>query len=1361
MDTGNSVLVAQADPPEIKIVADANTSTLAAIAYAYYSDIGELAQQNSRLPLAAGRKIEVDQGLFQALPSGMSLAAIAKQFSTQASPLTVADLQRANPRAPLQDPLVFPAAINLPPVTVTVGIDAHGASLGQIAEFYGVALTALAAKNQDVTGIFAATKEQAVCIPGGPRTRHASVPSNVISVEAVRPTPPPVPEKFDDPNYCRNFLLNLYTLLNYRIADNAYFRQSGLGLPAGPTTEPANPTNNDKIRRARTLSAGDLWYYKQSFPYPTFAKTKRGAIAGLPNPSQNPYLALGYLLQVDYEWQDNYGNALVTTLSDPQSGDAGPLNQTPMLTGYTDAIINVNQWPAVSTNWQVTPQAGADPQLALLLTFDNNKYQGMLEASPLSTGVQVLAKFTEPVEPVSASDINNYKLDNGVTISLATPALDGLSVTLTTTQLGAERYTLAIKDIKRADLQAAFAGDASFDFPDNPSFRSSSVQGKALQDLRVYTQLFYQLTDPNGIACSIDSTLFKTESNPQGIRPLQEVQLTALQNWLFYGDGLASSIYSFLKDRSEFNTNVSAPPGEHAVKCRVESDQINPAQIFKLSLSFTIKRISGQVSGTLQTTDGIKESSASVAPRSEKIDGAGSGTVGVTQFAQNFQDALSIDKIYRMKVAAGVDRNHSGHDGSALWAVRVGWPGKQVGYQITPQTKNNPYIFAPRPVSNHLRSETVKIRDYATGKGVSPTPSRAIEFVDIDVDSWTQQFFGDIDRLLTPQFTVPMQIVAEKKHEDYLGRILNQKKTLAGIAKHLMIAAFAGETADPSAARDAFYQQLLSRLSNVYDTRAALQFAANVQADIPHAPGYPPQLFGNIVLNKMTAKAPGEQPDIDGGNESGPSFTSPKLALQTNPSQPLAMLLTAPDMIKSDTGAAVPSIYLDLTYNGTSIEHQIGEVLGIQDYRASTWLDFVIRDVDWPLQQKLGEFQVPMFLRSFPASASVSGQSGVAAYPEAKNLSDMTRWNYIFTYSLPFHYPHDILYCEVEFNMRGLAASLNDLPDAFAQLAQFITVYPDVEKDLQDILAKIDATRQDRIEDAAIAIKSFSDMVDWVIDAAGGPDSQGAGLAMRVPRKRFASYDAALNFTFHIQEGFAQIGPERALRVSLVGQLPAGVSNPMVIIDPEHYDCEPYRDPDSGCDRPDHFCFIYKNKATGRYLSDKEGQLVPERHVVLRDLDILQRQDAWSTVFLKRNEELIAGKRSAEPFIYQTPKVQFANALHPVIDSAVPISITEVAGEGAKRSLLQYLAGLFQALFANTESRTVLIQVEVTYEYSINSSIQSISLPVLMQAPLEVALRDVRGTTVALRQMIEDWAQAIELWFATNFPDDVQGRLLV
>src|SRR5205085_3827288 len=142
-------------------------------------------------------------------------------------------------------------------------------------------------------------------------------------------------------------------------------------------------------------------------------------------------------------------------------------------------------------------------------------------------------------------------------------------------------------------------------------------------------------------------------------------------------------------------------------------------------------------------------------PLIQKLDNAsGNNTLGLVQFAQDFQKALSKDGAYLMKVATGVDRTRisTTRNGGALWSVRLGVATpdlEPIAYAIN--NENNPALFAPRPISNQLQSEpNVAIYDYQTGKGLNPTPTY-LDFVDIDMDVWGRQFLAGIDAVLSPE----------------------------------------------------------------------------------------------------------------------------------------------------------------------------------------------------------------------------------------------------------------------------------------------------------------------------------------------------------------------------------------------------------------------------------------------------------------------------------------------------------------------------------------------------------------------------------------------------------------------------------
>jgi hypothetical protein len=722
-----------------------------------------------------------------------------------------------------------------------------------------------------------------------------------------------------------------------------------------------------------------------------------------------------------------------------------------------------------------------------------------------------------------------------------------------------------------------------------------------------------------------------------------------------------------------------------------------------------------------------------------------------------------------------------------------------------------------------------------------------MDFVDIDLDVWCQQIFGSIDGVLSPLYTAAMQIVDTRKQTDYLDQILAAKQALAAIVKDWMIPVFAGETADPAAVREDFYQQLLVRLSNAYTTSAGVQFEAAVVADV-HEPSadQPPRLYGDVLLPEFAGAtvdtvrstvlltfrvtlgpSAGDPANytISGGisviqaalspdrttvtltlasdvtpgtttvtvsnllDEQGSpllppftqtvletgggqttdsiSFTSPKLTLQSG-RQPLSFLVTSPGTVKGPGGELLAYVDVDLTYRGSSIEHQIGDVAGIDGYQASSWLSFVLQGGQQPLTADLGGFPIPLPLRAFPTTPTMAAQSGDASYPDVgDDLSKATKWDYSFTYSLPYHYPQDRVDGVVEFNVQQVAGAMAAVEDAFAQLAEFVAVFPSVDADFQSIVGTIDATTTDAttIENAAIAISSFHQLMNDIVVAASAP-----GLVIGAPPRGLGGAPD-LTFSFFIEEGIVEATGALLVSLVVVGSLPDGLQSPTVLVDPRNYDCVPYAGtPDDGtyCDETGRYCFVYKQKdAPGDYLTAAVGQAVAGRTVVLPGLDILQRQDAWSTVSIERNKVLVPGKPSAEPFVYSTPMVRFANPLHPSIDSKAPINMSEITTPPPadpvpiSRSLFAHIEALFAALLVSNSQPTLTIQVEVAYAYPLNPLLEPIVLPVLMQAPLDVAIIS-QGTSgpLPLAEMTQNWATAVTRWFSTRTPPLAGGQLL-
>ncbi len=880
--------------------------------------------------------------------------------------------------------------------------------------------------------------------------------------------------------------------------------------------------------------------------------------------------------------------------------------------------------------------------------------------------------------------------------------------------------------------QGVYADTVTFPYPDTTAGHSSSAIEAAGRDLAVYTSLYYQLTDPLGMGATITASLTGQPAN------LTADQWNALLSWLFTG---SPSIYAFLSARAAGDVSVPSPV-THAIGLPLAASQLAASQIVELTVDLTIRRTGGVVWGELASSPAIR--SATTRVPAVTTSGETGDPLGLTEFARDFEFALSSDGYWR-KVAVGIDRvNSSAADpGAALWSVRIGTaPGQPISYAVT--DVGRPHLFAPRPISNELQShEHVPIYDYTTGTGISQNPSRKLNFADVDMDVWSRMLLGAVDEVLTPEFTAPMQIVAEHQGTDWLEKILDCKSALATAVSKWMIPLYADDTTSASAVQESYYQQLLSRLSAAYDIKAGIQFTASVAAD-PSVDGLPPQLFG--AVRDLRA---------EDAQRSEITLTSPKLELAPVPAVSLPILMGAPDVVHLG-GAEVGAVELSLRWEPSAIEHQIAQPAGIEGYLASSWLSFVLPDDS--LTAALGTCTVPIVLRAFPAGPALTTQVSEQTHADAADLAALTKWTFSFTWSLPFHYVQDRVHGRVEFNVtpKQLAEAA---PDLFAALAEFVTVYPHVRADLDTILAPIDATTPPdprRFGDASVALGSLVQLVTAVTAAAATPD--GLALAPRAADAACTAAEAggaapadtaATEYVFEVAEGATDEG---YLLVTVLSGTPTGGGAPVVGI--PGYEAVPY-----GPDEPDRHRYVYTDVGdSGVYLSQADGQQIADRTLILPDLDVLQRQDAWASVWVTRNERIGDGPPLAAPFVYTTAHTRFAEPLAPTIHADAVIDIARVGPDGPYRTLHAHLSALFDALFADVPESVsqALIGVETRYAYRLLPDGDPIELPVFFQPPRSIVISEPGAT---LPKMIDYWSAVISEWQAQQSPATDGARL--
>lgn len=1304
IDTSRSVVFVEACPVPGQQHTPREGDTLASIGFAHYMTAIEVAEQSPAHRLIEGAPLNVMGGTYLVSPLGRApggrLADLAAYFGTREQVI-----KEANPeRTSWPEELPAYTAIRLPGIDTTVGKavplngndHVNGRTLGELAVYYGCSVADLAYANRSTPGLL--DTSAALKLRGGPHLRTASVPAGTVPIGAEREVPAEAPDDPNAQNFGDLYLQHTFTMLGYRVWKNLGFEQSNLGLPMSPREKRDAAQGDKKIRPALAAKqAGEYWEYRTVVPYSRYTSRPAFAVAAeRPDPTRSPYAGVGELLQVDFGWQDIFGNRAKTPLSDPSLEPASAPSRPPVLLGYTDALVGLGAWPGIASTYYVPRD---ERQLAVVLALDPSRYDP--------------AKHKGPALPCILND------------------------------------------------------------DDEPAW-----QAHARIDRLVYTRLYYQLLqaaggDSGGVTLSLETSLLAGDRVP--FNPEQSDQLL----------GWVGKVWQFLKARESGDTEWPAPDPLEIAFPIADASALNPAQVFELKVALRMARPVGTVQGALREAGGVVEVSTPISPMLTDMDDTPSYRASANQaytlkrFAADFEQTLSEPGRQLLKIATGVDRHRFGRLDAAkpLWVVRVGIKqGEAISYRIC--NPNRPKLFSPRPISNHAESwRKVPIWDYTSGEVIdfNTEPSRHLDFVGVDMDGWARTFVEAVDYVLSPQFVSPAGLLGQTEGKDYLNELLELKRSLAESISKMIIPVFRDEEVsdgERQAAQEAFRQQLLIRLANAYSTSAVIQFQAEVAADINGKESTQlPRLYGTPLPKQGEDERAGDV-----------ALTSAKLTLkQTTEKDPalLTFLMQTRDTRSEDPSRPMRSyVPLDLWFQGTHIEHEIGSLPGIEGYEASSWLSFVIpprRDGDGnaPLRGDLGTFNVPLPLRVLPTPPSLVTQSGLASGTSrcddgqtrpgsASSLDELLLWDYVLDYGEDYHQPQDDTHFEVQFNIEDPGDLLAEGVDPlFAALAEFVTVYPDVEKDLKDILRGIDANSEpEQRERAAAGLVSFIQLVQGVAQAW-----QSENVLQGRPG-RFAVTGQGEPYAFKITESsIDKQNPdgEPALLVQLQGPPPAGIGDPLVGI--EGYETEPVEFQDG-------YGFIFKSKDEETYLTAATGRTIPNRQVILPGMNILARQDAWASARLIRNKSLLPdedGRETAAAFVYETPLVRFANACHPTLDVDRPVDIAQIGSADdtpETRTLVDHLAALFGKLFEKTTAPSCMLQLECRYGYALNAGLPSVSLPVFLRPPqvfdIEKEAKPPDGCPggySASAPAVSNLASAIQEWFQEKQPSTMQGTL--
>lgn len=910
----------------------------------------------------------------------------------------------------------------------------------------------------------------------------------------------------------------------------------------------------------------------------------------------------------------------------------------------------------------------------------------------------------------------------------------------------------------------------------------SAWQRNAAADRQVFANLYYQLlqTGHDGTPATVMETVSSLgDTRPQAITPAEagavlDYVLTAWRyvNQVLAGDGRLP------------------PPADLPQPVRITRtiDTQRIGGITEIQAAFWVRRRDGSVLANFRDEDSARVAATAIGPR------LASGTDTDPRYTLHWYTAqfhAAFDLPYfQLRLATGVPRRDigTGQGQTSLWAVRL---GKQAGQPYWYEVRNPAIFFAPAPLSPALiHAPDVTLYSYTPDGGLSPTPDRTQSFTDIDLDVWARQVLTAIDGLLAPGYAVPAFLVDQKGGTDYLQRVLDTKYKLAAAIILGVTNVLRDPPLDPEknaanfrAAREKLRQQLLIKLENAYTVDAIVQHEVAVTA-APATGQFPPQLYGN--------------PHTAGDTTAANDFSTGAFKVQLHDGTSLlTYVFRAREAIRQ---AHLP---LTLAYRPTHIEHEIGPVPGISEYKASSWLTFVDPLPPMPLAGGTAvEIDVPIPLRAYPTPPSLQNQAFLPAEagPDpTTTLEKAKEWTFRFLYS-QVHAAQDRIDAVVRLNVpeqAGGRLAKGDPENLVVRLARISSLLAPIQQVLAtDLLAVTLATGVDtpafqRAQKALAALATLTDDLDkawsnWVL-----PLDQ---------RARLHAGETGQELPFSVGEDFVIRDGLAVLRVTVAypaGLLPGIPGPPIVTFDgfqPEAVDpreaaalaADGERREDlagalrhmlgDGADI-ERKAWIYRKIDPGAeapaYLTWDQARQMPGRRIDLAALDAIRYQNAWARLRITRNAELVGPDNpTREAFIYRTPQVQFKNKLTPLLDTTREIDVARVpSGTPERRTLAAHLTALLAAFFKGSPSQAQLVKLEVRYAYALGAEAgqPGIQLPVLLVPPTELKIpADWRGLwapgateQVPAATFIVALAQRLREWHAATAPSRQQARFLL
>jgi LysM repeat protein len=1157
-------------------------------------------------------------------------------------------------------------------------------TLQSVANEYGASLNMLVAQNKDQRNLF--KKEITFSFDNQLRTRTAIIPQGNTGFDLKRKNP--------DQTTTREMALAsvssettlelLFNLLSYKVEENDYFKGSIESLPVGPAGSEVKPRlDPDAVTLPHIFNSADYWEYKQVVPVFNFKKDNHifPDETDLPDPGKNPYLGIGHGFDISFRWQDMYGNQTRPLPKDLE-----------VSVGYFDEIVNIQRWPGIGLAYNFK-RIDEQPKLQIFCSFDVGKYIPGEDKEPAIEYARKLAEGDLELYKTIYYQINQPDFTFSISTSIQPKSiLENPAIKKQLIEFVNTIYSY-LDTIRRPDYKFRF----------HPVVEGDTFARIALQ---------YDVPEAD-----------LRRINPRVNEPLVIGETVVIP---------------------AETPDVKLPPN---IVLSEMVEFTNPAVIFELNVELMAKRDKTLVDDQFLDIPEVYAASALIKPLTEAITGENNNTLTLHNFARLFEGTYP-----EKKAAAGFSKEDAttANGFKKIWVVRF---DKQDNKGITYEIKDNPNFFATIPLFNSLiTGKDFKIYEYKTGKGWDGPPippalkhskkritaknsndltdsketAKPIykTFSGIDLDTWARGFLAAVDQLLSPEYVIPLFIVDHIKNTQYYQSLLNAKKKLAAAIKETVFDIIAKpelhDTPGRKDACDTLEQQLLIKLSNAYTIDTIVQYEVDVINPEPSPGKYPPKLFGQPIGNVIETIA-GEE------NENREySLSTARISLKNGKTY-LTLLFS------SNRKKEKSNIHLQLDYQVSSMEHEIHEPIpDIEGYQASSWLSFIIPLRPRPMSKKV---QIPIPLKAYPTSPSLVDQRAESIIDENKNESqggeeiefkDTKRWIYKYSYK-QVEAAQDTIHTSIKFNIKDVPSERkeSELPDLFESLAMFISVYPQIQEDFIKTLSNINQDSSEKeIETASKAVEAFTTLTEYVTLSWG--NWLGDKVKYRDTVQSQEDYEYVITES---KKGDLKIEIEE-IRSKGDIEIPSMFFKGYETITIEKNDKKrsyKFKKDDEYLTVDASRKFV-RTVQFGGALKHGSKQNNEEKH-----LNILDKQNAWGSVRIRRNEYLFdkegkpdKQKPTYEDFIYQTPYVRFSNIVTPLLDYSEGFNIAKLVSEQSEpKTLLAHLNGLFTQLFAeiSTETGKRMIKVICSYRYQFREAAEEenieVNLPILLVAPFE------------------------------------------